>query len=71
MSASAAWRKIAGQKLADLLQRKAEVLQGEDTVQPGQLLLGVVAVTSETVRPRRAQQPALVIKTQRLRRHLP
>jgi len=62
-------RQVLVEQLRDLLQREAEVLQGENAVEPGQLVERVVAIAGEAIDLDGLEQPDFVVVTQRLHRH--
>jgi hypothetical protein len=57
-------RQVVFEQLVDLIQRKPQILQGQDAVEPGQLAGRVVAVTGKVVYLRRLEQTDLVVVAQ-------
>lgn len=55
-------RDLRIKSLSDLLQRKAEIFERQNAMQPGELTGGVVAIASSGINMRRLQQSHLVIK---------
>lgn len=63
-------RDVLGEDLPDLLQAEADVAQGDDAMQPPQLLDAVGAVSAARVDPIGREQTKLVVVAQHARGHL-
>jgi len=62
--------RVLGELLPDLLEREADVAEGDDPMQAAQLAGRVVAVPRRRIDPVRAEQGELVVVAKHARRHL-
>ena len=57
-------RQVFVKQIADLVQRETQILQRQNTVQPGELIQAVISIAGETIGPGRFKEPHLGVKPQ-------